>query len=945
MSIKHATFSVDRWNSEFSRIFYDYPEYFSHLSPQKELVVHSSHEQHLFLRDCVESLSMEHFPVSSTNTILQRNLLRIFNLWMAAGWNEADLIQRYSHALTAHEAANNNRKAGKREKVWKYSHVPELIRAFGIFEAEKRSRGILDQAALPGIVVQTMEKQPELTASVAENIDFLCIEDGQHMNSSFQKRYIQLILQHSAASLFYITHDSTTAGAKRLAQLSALLSPLISPLTSASSSASSIADGPASECRLRCFVEEELPSLASSVLPGKVSGIQLEGESTPAEAVVASLKTNMPPAHQTVALVCPTPKEVRKWEQILWKQGLPLRMRRSEYSGAFKNGRQTLQEGLQEESRRLWGLWSLMHWLVEPHSNVWMYEVLVSPLGAGCIQQDWKQWKAKKAALNTTVWWDALENDSHLLSSEPALGKWMAEMQQLQIMAQQQSIQEVMEHLLEKYGLLQVALDPASQHDVLFASGLEVMERCVAQIVRATRQAKLSFVLPYLDMSLHQSFGVSLLHRNEPGREEQEHSPLLEVVPAFAIEGASYHVVIVPDAAHSAWNRQRRQPFALPPTLQMPEEDAALALSINPTAEGRAAAVMQRGSEEVRLFFGEKRGIFLRYCELPDTQLSAVQWKDHDNGNGNGNDHEHLPMLLKDSDSGRAQVSEKVFQERILSQDQEALFPSIPDEHLLLSHTRLHVFQTCPLQYHLKYVVGLTPASPPSIHMLLGRGLHVLCKSLNTGRLVPEESDLSAFVAVVEASLASDGGGGKETEQEQLSPMSQQQLRHMIEWHCQKVWERRSTWMKMKGAEGEEKVQNESKKPLWAEAAFRWSFSPNVSLQGVIDAVVEENDRIVIVDYKSQVRGNLTEKDEKQLLLYAEGYAAATGVYPQGIRVEEIWSGKQRGRDLDPDVDRPLLHQYLRQTERAIRRSQQVAKPSFLGCMQCGFRNSCRHAL
>ncbi len=104
-------------------------------------------------------------------------------------------------------------------------------------------------------------------------------------------------------------------------------------------------------------------------------------------------------------------------------------------------------------------------------------------------------------------------------------------------------------------------------------------------------------------------------------------------------------------------------------------------------------------------------------------------------------------------------------------------------------------------------------------------------------------------------------------------------------------------------------------------------------------------ERVTITDYKSSdvrdpVRARQRARDSLQLQIYALGYEAQTGRLPDAIALQFLESGVIGKVDVDPKR-LAKARERIREASAGIRRGDFAARPDYLACGYCAFREIC----
>jgi DNA helicase-2/ATP-dependent DNA helicase PcrA len=118
-------------------------------------------------------------------------------------------------------------------------------------------------------------------------------------------------------------------------------------------------------------------------------------------------------------------------------------------------------------------------------------------------------------------------------------------------------------------------------------------------------------------------------------------------------------------------------------------------------------------------------------------------------------------------------------------------------------------------------------------------------------------------------------------------------------------------------------------------------------VQGRYDLVVEDEGRVTILDFKT---GAVTGHDEAekrareslQLDVYALAHLRNTGRLPDRVELRFLESGLAGGKK--PTLDEAAAtERTIREVSALVRAREFAARPSYLACGQCAFRDICPH--
>ncbi|HMJ80398.1 MAG TPA: ATP-dependent DNA helicase [Candidatus Dormibacteraeota bacterium] len=238
---------------------------------------------------------------------------------------------------------------------------------------------------------------------------------------------------------------------------------------------------------------------------------------------------------------------------------------------------------------------------------------------------------------------------------------------------------------------------------------------------------------------------------------------------------------------------------------------------------------------------------------------------------------------------------------------------------LTVSFSQLDSYLTCPLQYRLRYVVGLP--TPPHHALVYGSALH----------------------AAVAAYHASERRG---------SPLGETALLEAFAAHWQPEGFLSQAHEAARYAAGqaalrrfrEERLARGEPPPSAVESAFTVPLG-GARLRGRYDRIDATPEGAIITDYKSSdvrtpARARERARDSLQLAVYALAYEAQTGRLPVAVQLHFLESGLV-GR-VAPETSR--LERARARLDRAldgIREERFTATPDLMACSTCPFRRIC----
>jgi len=250
-----------------------------------------------------------------------------------------------------------------------------------------------------------------------------------------------------------------------------------------------------------------------------------------------------------------------------------------------------------------------------------------------------------------------------------------------------------------------------------------------------------------------------------------------------------------------------------------------------------------------------------------------------------------------------------------------ALEPPIPQDELLrLSYGQIDDYETCPLKYRYVHVLRVPLLTHHAV--VYGHAVHEAVRRQFEARLAGREFSADDLVAAFRAAWVSEGFLSRTHEDERLRE-GERVLRRFHAEEAQAPWS-----------------------PTAVEQEFAFLLDRN-RVQGRYDLVIERDGELTIVDFKTgEVRDPRAAQkraaESLQLDIYALAQLETRGRLPERIELRFLESGLAAGR-------RPTLEEAGRTAERirtaaaSIRRREFPARPTWLACGQCPFREICPH--
>jgi len=247
--------------------------------------------------------------------------------------------------------------------------------------------------------------------------------------------------------------------------------------------------------------------------------------------------------------------------------------------------------------------------------------------------------------------------------------------------------------------------------------------------------------------------------------------------------------------------------------------------------------------------------------------------------------------------------------------------PPIPDdEPLRLSYGQIDDYETCPLKYRYVHVLRVPLLTHHAV--VYGHAVHEAVRRHFEARLAGRAFSADDLVAAFRAAWVSEGFLSRAHEDERLRE-GERVLRRFHEEEARAPWA-----------------------PTAVEEEFAFFLERN-RVQGRYDLVIERDGEVAIVDFKT---GDVREPkaaqkraaESLQLDIYALAHLQTRGRLPDRVELRFLESGLAASR-------RPTAEEAQRTADRiraaatAIRRREFPARPTWLACSQCPFREICPH--
>ena len=245
--------------------------------------------------------------------------------------------------------------------------------------------------------------------------------------------------------------------------------------------------------------------------------------------------------------------------------------------------------------------------------------------------------------------------------------------------------------------------------------------------------------------------------------------------------------------------------------------------------------------------------------------------------------------------------------------------PPLPDSEVLtLSFRQIDDYQTCPLKY--KYVHRLRVPLLVHHRIVYGHAIHKAVQEYFRARADRRAFSEDEIVSAFKAAWVSEGFLSRDHEERRLAA-GEASLRAFYK-----------------------KDQDAPLHPTGVEEDFAF-FVGRTRVQGRYDLVVEDDGRITILDFKT---GAVTSPDDAekraneslQLDVYALAHLRNAGRLPDRVELRFLESGLAGGKK--PTLEEAAAtERTIRDVSALIRAREFAAKPSYLDCGQCAFRDIC----
>ncbi|MFQ5881990.1 MAG: ATP-dependent helicase [Candidatus Methylomirabilales bacterium] len=502
--------------------------------------------------------------------------------------------------------------------------------------------------------------------------------------------------------------------------------------------------------------------------------------------------------------------------------------------------------------------------------------------------------------MNRSLFWAFTNLEAaglHDLSGEgvATIQKLLADLQEYIRRAQGLSTGEVLYHFLMESGYLKrltAAQDMASQIQV------QNIARFFERVKRFSEIALLDRVAQFVH------YQEKLLEAGEdPAVAEADvDMDAVNVLTVHKAKGLEFPVVfLVGLTADKFPSRGRRDPIELPGPLvkdRVPEGDVRL-------------------QEERRLF----------YVAMTRAQAELYLTSSRDYGMGRPKKvspfvMEALDLPIPEEAAFRASPGEVIERFAPPAEGGSVLLQSMsPDEVLTLSHFSVDDYRTCPLKY--KYIQVLRVPIREHHTVVYGKALHDAVQEYFRRKMRGRRMTVGELWAVFEGSWVSRGFLSQEHEEKRLQA-GRETLRRFYE-----------------------REEQAGTIPAQVEKEFGFALDRDRVI-GRWDRVDVRGDEAVVIDYKSsdvrQAReANRRARESLQLNIYALAYQQMYGQIPARVELHFLESGltgvaKKTEKDIGETVE------IIKEVAAGIRARDFSAKPNYMACSYCAFREVCPSA-
>jgi DNA helicase-2/ATP-dependent DNA helicase PcrA len=246
--------------------------------------------------------------------------------------------------------------------------------------------------------------------------------------------------------------------------------------------------------------------------------------------------------------------------------------------------------------------------------------------------------------------------------------------------------------------------------------------------------------------------------------------------------------------------------------------------------------------------------------------------------------------------------------------------PLADDEVLRLSYGQIDDYETCPLKYRYVHVLRVPLLTHHAV--VYGHAVHEAVRRLFEARLAGQLFSADELVAAFRAAWVSEGFLSR-THEEQRQAAGEAMLRRFHEEEARAPWN-----------------------PTAVEQEFAFALERN-RVQGRYDLVVEREGHVTIVDFKTgdvreEKAADKRARESLQLDLYALAHLRTKGRLPDRVELRFLETGLVAGKRPTLE-DASKTEARIRSAAEAIRQRAFPARPTWMACGQCPFRDICPH--
>jgi DNA helicase-2/ATP-dependent DNA helicase PcrA len=244
--------------------------------------------------------------------------------------------------------------------------------------------------------------------------------------------------------------------------------------------------------------------------------------------------------------------------------------------------------------------------------------------------------------------------------------------------------------------------------------------------------------------------------------------------------------------------------------------------------------------------------------------------------------------------------------------------PMAEGETLTLSFRQIDDYRTCPLKY--KYIHRLKVPLLVHHRVIYGSAVHKAVQAHFRARAEGLPSSEEDVIAAFRAAWVSEGFLSREHEEQRLRA-GEEALRRFVREDAQ-----------------------DPLRPTGVEQEFAF-FVGRTKVQGRYDLVVERPGGVTILDFKTGAVDDAEEarkraKESLQLDVYALAHLRTVGRLPDRVELRFLESGLSGGKRPTPE-EAVETERLVGEVSVQIRQRRFEARPSYLACGQCAFRDIC----